>query len=200
MDGAIPSQEVIYDISFEFYWEWLETMRRHTGRPCFAVGEYWSSDLQSLIHYLDVAQNSLSLFDVPLYYNFLKAAISNGQFDMRTLFDNRLKPLLKLRERFAYGEQMDYFDDPSVVGFTRLGDEEHPGSGMAVLVTDSAAGEKWMYVGKRFAGSTFYDALAGSKRTVEIDSEGWGTFYVENGSAAAWITEQAYQCARVQIK
>lgn len=33
-----------------------------------------------------------------------------------------LKKFLKLRECYAYGEQTDYFDDPSLVGFTRTGD------------------------------------------------------------------------------
>ena len=207
-------------------------------------------------------QNSLSLFDVPLHYNFLSAATSDGQFDMRGIFENTLvkerpacavtfvdnhdtqpgqalesfipawfkpiayalillrstgipcafygdyygiphddiapspglKKLLKLREQFAYGEQLDYFDDPSVVGFTRLGDEEHPGSGLAVLVTDSAAGEKRMYVGERLAGSVFYNALSDSKQPVEIGSDGWGVFSVDDGAAAVWVTERAYQC------
>ena len=111
-----------------------------------------------------------------------------------------LKQLLKLRERFAYGEQTDYCDDPSVVGFTRLGEEEHPDSGMAVLATDSTAGEKRMYVGKRFAGCVFYDALASSERTVTIDNEGNGAFYVDSSSVAVWVTEQAYLylCAMVK--
>ena len=249
--------DAVKHISFEFCREWLETMRRHTGNRFFAVGEYWSGDLRSLTHYLDVEQNSLSLFDVPLHFNFLKAATSRGEFDMSKLFENTLaaarpecavtfvdnhdtqpgqalesfipawfKPiayalillrstgipcvfygdyygiphdgiaptaelnkLLKLRERFAYGEQLDYFDDPSVVGFTRLGDEEHPGSGLAVLVTDSAAGKKRMYVGKQLAGSI---VLSGSKQTVEIDSEGYGVFSVGAGTAAVWVTGQAY--------
>lgn len=254
--------DAVKHISFEFYQKWLEKMRKHAGRSFFAVGEYWSYDLQRLLHYLDVAQNGLSLFDVPLHYHFLWAATADGQFDMRTLFEDTLvdtrpecavtfvdnhdtqpgqalesfipawfKPiayalillrnigipcvfygdyygiphddvtstpglakLLKLRERFAYGEQVDYFDDPSVVGFTRLGDEEHSGSGMAVLVTDSVAGEKRMYVGKRFAGSVFYDAMADSKRAVDIDDDGWGTFYVDCSSVSVWVAKQVYQC------
>lgn len=259
--------DAVKHISFEFYREWLEEMRKHTGNRFFAVGEYWSSDLKSLTHYLDVEQNSLSLFDVPLHFNFLKAATSHGEFDMSKLFENTLvgtrpecavtfvdnhdtqpgqalesfipawfkpiayalimlrdtgipcifygdyygishdniaptpglKKLLKLRERFAYGEQLDYFDNPSVVGFTRLGDAEHPDSGLAVLATDSAAGEKRMYVGKRLAGSVFYDALSGSEQTVGIDSEGWGVFSVDNG-VAVWVTEQAYQCMQTQVE
>ena len=252
--------DAVKHISFEFYRDWLEAMRKHTGRSFFVVGEYWSGDLQKLTHYLDVEQNGLSLFDVPLHYNFLNAATSDGQFDMSRIFENTLvserpecavtfvdnhdtqpgqslesfipswfkpiayalillrstgipcafygdyygiphdeiapapglKALLKLRERFAYGEQMDYFDDPSVVGFTRLGDEEHPGSGLAVLVTDSEAGEKRMFVGERMAGSVFYNVLSDSEETVEIDSEGYGVFSVGPSTAAVWVTGQAY--------
>ena len=260
--------DAVKHISFDFYRRWLRTMRRHARRDLFVVGEYWSDDLNRLTHYLDVTKNSLSLFDVPLHYHLLQAANANGQFDMRTLFDNTLvgvkpecsvtfvdnhdtqpgqalfsfipawfkpiayalillgkegipcifygdyygiphdniaptpslKKLIKLRERFAYGEQRSYFDDASVVGFTRLGDREHPGSGMAVLVTDSAAGEKRMYVGSRFAGSVFYDALASEQRATTIDSEGYGAFYVGESSAAAWVTEQAYQYTRVEME
>ena len=70
--------DAVKHISFEFYQKWLEKMRKHAGRSFFAVGEYWSYDLQRLIHYLDVAQNGLSLFDVPLHYHFLQAATADG--------------------------------------------------------------------------------------------------------------------------
>ena len=37
--------------------------------------------------------------------------------------------MVKLRKKYAYGVQHDYFDHPDVVGFTREGDAEHPDSG-----------------------------------------------------------------------
>lgn len=90
--------DAVKHISFDFYREWLKEMRTHAGREFFAVGEYWSPDLTHLTHYLDVAQNSLSLFDVPLHFKFLQAATSNGQFDMGSLFENTL---LKARPQCA---------------------------------------------------------------------------------------------------
>ena len=47
-----------------------------------------------------------------------------------------LNKLLKLRKKYAYGVQHDYFDHPDVVGFTREGDAEHPDSGLAVIMSD----------------------------------------------------------------
>lgn len=68
----------------------------------------------------------------------------------------KLKTLLLLRKDRAYGEQMDYFDDYNIVGFTRLGDEEHNKSGLAVIMSDKYDGCKRMYVGKDFIGEKIY--------------------------------------------
>ena len=55
-----------------------------------------------------------------------------------------LTTLLKIRECYAYGEEHLYFDDGSLVGFTREGDAEHADSGIAVLLTDSVGGSGCM--------------------------------------------------------
>lgn len=266
MDGF--RLDAVKHISFVFYREWLKEMRRHTGREFFAVGEYWSKELGKMTHYLDVTEKSLSLFDVTLHFAFLQAATSDGQFDMRTLFDDSLvkarpenavtfvdnhdtqpgqalysfipawfkpiayalillrkdgipcvfygdyygiphdkvppveglKKMLKLREYYAYGEQKDYFDDPSLVGFTRGGEEEHPDSGMAVLLTDSVAGTKRMQVGKQFAGSSFFDVMGHFTEPVVIDGEGFGEFRVDGGSVSVWVPERAYRKIRTEVE
>ena len=53
---------------------------------------------------------------------------------------------LWVRQNCAYGEQYDYFDHPNTIGWTRLGDEEHPG-GVAVVLTNGEEGFKRMEVG-----------------------------------------------------
>ena len=94
MDGF--RLDAVKHISFEFYREWIKDMRQYAQREecgekqLFIVGEYWSKEIGRLTHYLDVTQRNLSLFDVPLHFNFLTAATSNGNFDMRTLYDNTL--------------------------------------------------------------------------------------------------------------
>lgn len=259
MDGF--RLDAVKHISFEFYRQWLKTMREYVQRPFFAVGEYWSKDLSKMTHYLDVTENSLSLFDVTLHFSFLQAATSNGNFDMRNIFDNALvkarpehavtfvdnhdtqpgqalysfipewfkplayalillrkdgipcvfygdfygiphdkippvtglKKLLKLRECYAYGEQTDYFDDPSLVGFTRTGDEEHENSGLAVLMTDSIAGKKRMQVSPKFAGCRFFDVIDHFADPVILDDTGTGEFMADGGSVSVWVPEVVYR-------
>ncbi len=259
MDGF--RLDAIKHIGIDFYKKWLKDLRGHIGRDVFAVGEYWSGELDRLINYLDATDNSLSLFDVPLHYAFFEAATSDGKVDLSKLFNDTLvkerpdnavtfvdnhdtqpgqalesfvpdwfkqsayalillrkdgipcvfygdyygiphdkvapviglKKLLAVRKKYAYGEQKDYFDDPSLVGFTRMGDEEHKNSAVAVLLTDMEGGKKKMNVGKKFAGEKFMDVLGNITEHVTIDSEGFGEFKVQNGSVSVWLREKAYE-------
>lgn len=100
-----------------------------------------------------------------------------------------LNKMMKIRKRFAYGEQHDYFDDYNVVGWTREGDEEHKDSGIAVVMSDSTGGSKRMYIGKQFAGMFFKDALGNAKYNIRIDEEGCGEFYVNRETVSIWISE-----------
>lgn len=77
-------------ISSNFFGGWLKTLRENNKEELFAVGEYWSKDLNELLEYLRECNESMSLFDVPLHFNFHRACHSNGFFDMRTLLDGTL--------------------------------------------------------------------------------------------------------------
>lgn len=257
MDGF--RLDAVKHISFDFYREWLKQMRQHTQTELFTVGEYWSKETEKLLHYLDVTERSLSLFDVPLHFHFLTAATSDGNYDMSKLFEHTLtgadpehavtfvdnhdtqpgqalysfipawfkpiayalillrkvgtpcvfygdyygiphdgvasvpglKTLLKIRECYAYGEENLYFDDASLVGFTRTGDAKYQDSGIAVLCTESVGGKKRMYLGEQFAGKKMVDAMRGIADPVVIGADGWGEFLVKGGSVSVWVTEAA---------
>ena len=94
-----------------------------------------------------------------------------------------------LRKNHVYGIQHDYFDHHDVVGWTLEGDIGHKNSGLAVLLSDFEAGEKQMYVGKHFAGTTFYDFLGNRSERITIDENGNGVFFVNGGSVSAWVQE-----------
>lgn len=111
-----------------------------------------------------------------------------------------LKTLLKIRECYAYGEEKLYLDDTSLIGFTRLGDEEHPGSGIAVLCTDSISGTKKMYVGERFAGKKMIDAMNGVEAPVVIGKDGFGEFCVNGGSVSVWVTEEVGEILYTELE
>lgn len=102
-----------------------------------------------------------------------------------------LGALLKIRENYAYGEEQMYFDHPSLVGFTREGDEEHKNSGIVVLMTDSVSGRKKMCAGSRLANREMVEVLHGSREQVILDAQGWGDFFTEGGSVSVWVTKEA---------
>jgi alpha-amylase len=80
--------DAIKHIKFDFFYDWLKTVRESSSKELFAVGEYWTHDVKSLEYYMNKCGNSMSLFDVPLHFNFHSASNSFGKFDMRKLADN----------------------------------------------------------------------------------------------------------------
>lgn len=82
--------DAVKHISFTFFNAWLTKLRQNTGRELFAVGEYWKPDVNTLLHYLNAAGGCMSLFDVPLHFNFHAASHGFGTYDMRHILDNTL--------------------------------------------------------------------------------------------------------------
>ena len=247
--------DAVKHIKASFIRDFIREMRKYTNKNLFSVGEYWNSNVEELKEYIEKTEGELSLFDVPLHYNFYQASHSDGNYDMSKILDgtllkenwgkavtfvdnhdtqlgqaleswiptwfkeiaysiilfNRngypcifygdyygiqhddippmenLKTLMLLRKDKAYGEQVNYFDNPDIVGFTRLGDDAHYKSGMAVIISDKYDGSKRMYVGKNFAGDKFTDALGHREDEIIIDEEGFGNFVVNGGQVSVYI-------------
>ncbi|MBN2891774.1 MAG: alpha-amylase [Bacteroidales bacterium] len=97
-----------------------------------------------------------------------------------------LPKLLEARKNYAYGKQIDYFDFPTCVGWTRLGNEENPNA-MAVVISTGDEGYKDMYVGENFAGKQFVDFLNNRIEKVLINGEGIGRFSVNSRNVSVWI-------------
>jgi len=95
-----------------------------------------------------------------------------------------LDVLLAARRDHAYGEQRDYFDHENLVGWTRLGDEDHT-KAMAVLMSDGPGGDKRMFVDRRNA--QFRDATGILVDTVTSNGDGNGVFHCEGGSVSVWV-------------
>lgn len=82
--------DAVKHISYEFFIEWLEYLRNESKKELFSVGEYWHSNVDVLLNYLKNTKYTMSLFDVPLHFNFYEASHSNGNFDMRNVFKGTL--------------------------------------------------------------------------------------------------------------
>jgi alpha-amylase len=95
--------------------------------------------------------------------------------------------LLDARRSRAFGEQTDYFDHPNTVGFTRAGDEKHPDSGLALLLSNGEDGEKVMSVGVTHANETWHEITGSYDDEIVIGDDGKALFRVHGGKLAVWV-------------
>ncbi|MDY7021324.1 MAG: hypothetical protein SWJ54_08170, partial [Cyanobacteriota bacterium] len=93
---------------------------------------------------------------------------------------------LYARKNYGYGDQYDYIDHYNTIGWTRLGDREHP-KAMAVIMSDSVPGWKWMEVGK--PNTKFIDLTEHIKEPIYTNEWGWAKFQCNGGSVSVWIEE-----------
>lgn len=82
--------DALKHIQTGFFPEWLDHLNTNFNRTFFTIGEYWKNDVGSLLHYIDLTQGKIQLFDVPLHFNFHEASVKGGDYDLRTIFDNTL--------------------------------------------------------------------------------------------------------------
>ncbi len=105
-----------------------------------------------------------------------------------------LDTLLTIRKNFAFGTQRLYFDHPNTIGFTREGDEKHPNSGCAVLISNGEDGNKHMEAGACHAGEEWVEATGNIDGSVTIGEDGRADFSVHGGNVAVWIPRAAREC------
>lgn len=95
--------------------------------------------------------------------------------------------LLETRQKYAYGEQKNYFDHPNTVGFVRLGDNTHPDSGLILLLSNGEDGDKIMNIGKKHKDETWHEITGNRPEEIKIDENGNGQFLVSGGKIAVWV-------------
>ena len=91
---------------------------------------------------------------------------------------------LQARRDHAWGHQHDYFDHPNCVGWTRTGNNDHPG-GMAVILSNGDDGKKHMETGS--ADTKYVDITEHISETVTTNKDGWGEFLCKGGSVSVWL-------------
>ena len=256
--------DAIKHISAWFFPEWHDALERHAGRELFMVGEYWADNLAALLWYIDDVGGRLTVFDVPLHFNFHEAGRSGWVYDLRRILDGSLmqarpthavtfvdnhdsqplqalespveawfKPLayalillraegypcifhpdyygtdyddrgrdgnihhvslpshrflldrfLQARRDHAHGAQLDWFDHPNTIGWTRLGDDRHP-KALAVIMSNGSDGFKWMRVDR--ADTVFTDITGHIPEPVRTNADGWGEFRCLGGKVSVWV-------------
>ncbi|MGI0495261.1 alpha-amylase [Alkalinema pantanalense CENA528] len=82
--------DAVKHVKADFFRDWLNHVSHQVGRDLFAVGEYWSYDVEALHAFLETTNGRVTLFDAPLHYNFHVASQAGADYDMRQIFDNTL--------------------------------------------------------------------------------------------------------------
>ena len=88
MDGV--RFDAVKHVEAGFFPEWLMSIRQHSNQPIFAVGEYWSYDVESLHQFIEATGGNVTLFDAPLVRNFADASKAANTYDLRYIFDGSL--------------------------------------------------------------------------------------------------------------
>ena len=81
--------DAVKHINADFYKNWLKDIRETFKKELFSVGEYWSTDVNKLHRYITETEGQISLFDVPLHYNF-ESASKNENYDLSKILDKTL--------------------------------------------------------------------------------------------------------------
>jgi alpha-amylase len=82
--------DAVKHVKAGFFPEWLNHLRQYSDKPLFAVGEYWSDNIEALHYFIKITGGNVALFDAPLHYNFCEASKAGNSFDMRRIFDGTL--------------------------------------------------------------------------------------------------------------
>ena len=95
-----------------------------------------------------------------------------------------LDVLLNVRRKSAYGEQQDCLDAANCIGWTRSGNDEHPG-GIAVVLSNADAASKRMQM--PVPNAMYRDATGQIDAVITTDVEGWAEFACAAGSVSVWV-------------
>src|SRR5581483_9907251 len=102
-----------------------------------------------------------------------------------TLVSNRklIDDFLEARAKYTYGDQHDYFDHPTCIGWVFTGDDEHPGA-LAVVMSTGDAGVKKMKTCR--GGKTFRDSTGHWPEPITTDENGEAEFRCPAGKLSVW--------------
>lgn len=82
--------DALKHISDEFIYDLSNHVMEKKKDDFYLFGEYWQYDEGQIDGYLDDTDWKIDLFDVPLHFHMQEASKSNGNYDMRNIFNNTI--------------------------------------------------------------------------------------------------------------
>lgn len=108
--------DAIKHIDRTFMNEFTSHIKSKFGNDFYILGEYWDSNINVNEKYLADTEYDLDLFDVGLHYNFFAASKSDGNYDLRTIFDNSVVKLNAMKS-VTFVDNHDSQPGQSLVSF-----------------------------------------------------------------------------------
>jgi len=83
--------DAVKHINPAFFNEWLQEIRKISGKEMFTVAEFWApGDLDSLHRYIGATEGKVSLFDAALHHRLHEASRRGSQYDLSTILNDSL--------------------------------------------------------------------------------------------------------------
>ncbi len=82
--------DAVKHIEARFFYDWLKNLSIYAKKDLFAVGEYWSYELDALEYFIAETEGKVHLFDAPLHNNFHVASTQGKSYNLCQIFDGTL--------------------------------------------------------------------------------------------------------------
>lgn len=110
----------------------------------------------------------------------------NGDHPFEGIKDT-IDGLVSIRQRYCFGEEDDYFEDPQNIGWVRRGNEENPIKA-AIIISTNGNGKIRMFVEEK-EGTEYIDSLSKTDERVIVDKEGFGEFFTPSAGVSVWVKQ-----------
>ena len=80
--------DAVKHIDDEFMNDFARHIKERQGDKFYILGEYWDNNLKANRKYMRNTEYGIDLFDVGLHFNLFEASHSEGNFDLRKIFDD----------------------------------------------------------------------------------------------------------------
>lgn len=80
--------DALKHISSDFIQDWVNYIKSDLDGDFFFVGEYWTDQLEEIANYSERIDHAISLFDIPLHFNFFVASREKQAYDLRKILDH----------------------------------------------------------------------------------------------------------------
>ena len=177
-DGTLVKEQPALAVTF---------VENHDSQPCQNLESPVEPWFKPLAYALILLRDEG--YPCVFYADYYGARYPNcrGDYDV-LLYSHRwlIYKFLWARKAYGFGVQYDYFDHRNTIGWTRLGNAEHPGA-MAVIMSNGSDGHKWMNVCR--ANAVFYDITEHVPEKIQTNADGWGCFRCKGSSVSVWLQE-----------